>query len=1032
MAEGEEENTELETPVVEVEENITKAQWLAILGLFCSIIYLYFIWPTFFASKNLDLKDPDTYIKSAQELFVAAHGERAFPRDDRVNTLLEVTWNYEAAVRGGVDLELEDRYRWAYASYQAQSIINPNSRYALVSSLDNFIECLKQINNKYPNLKELSGNDYVEAQRELQKLKGLPEKIKFLLASAYLKVKRTEKAIPLLKDLQKLEHDYKLFQRRRDRMGIAMNSKGPIELGASPYRLQKSELEKVNLLLGQAYQRSEQPEEAIQALNAYLESTRQKELADLGVDAGANMESRYEALRSLAEIHFNEFRNSRNDLKKLKANRAPLKDQKDKTDMIEEHLKGAHHRLSQLFIPLYSVYGLEEQELMFLEVAYRLGLNDDVIKVADKFESADPHKRNEMKLWKIMAQLKKDPKTPITANLSAIANDNTEPHIKLASLIILGDYQVDNGKTDLALGSLIPGNEDLIYQSSIGSYFKSTFQFKEEDFDDNIFIGKLKLINAVMQRSHEAKEASDEELAIKLYRYLLEHFTIPQATVLHEIAGLKRIMGQEELLEKGKTETAKDLFKASAEHYLMTENFSKVPYDQKAREESHYQAAESYFEGGFYTKAYENYGKFVDKRPDDLRVSKARHKKGVSALYRKQSDTRFQDARKEFLENISKGLRSVQTNADSPTTVLMSSTDEMVALDKVIHSQKFYSKISTLGSLNKEDDLVETLVSGNTEGIRVLDEMLNSENFKLKVSSLGNLQKNRDGLRKLIMNSGKELMMLNGLLENTEQGSRDIWAYESLLELGKTYNAEHRYKLAGKVYNRIKNDRRFSPRSEIWRKAAYADAKMAYDRVSEMKEPKPWEEAIGELEDILTLYDINEFDRRFSPDDKELYEVFRRSNADLKFFLAKSYLNNKDPENARKQCIDLLTKRDLYNISILPSENESTQLVTEQKTEALLADAYYELNDFNNSMEHYRRAHDRNLGSWERPFYSLSIVDCLIGMKRFEEAKNRLKRTRWEFDKEDVYKDDKVVFKDNQFSRDDWLALVDQRMELIP
>ena len=55
-------------------------------------------------------------------------------------------------------------------------------------------------------------------------------------------------------------------------------------------------------------------------------------------------------------------------------------------------------------------------------------------------------------------------------------------------------------------------------------------------------------------------------------------------------------------------------------------------------------------------------------------------------------------------------------------------------------------------------------------------------------------------------------------------------------------------------------------------------------------------------------------------------------------------------------------------------------------------------------------------------------------MKKYEEAKNHLKRTRWEFEKEKVYSEDKVIFNNDaqKFDRSDWLALVEQRMELIP
>jgi predicted Zn-dependent protease len=1036
-----EEGAEEGTPVIEVQENITKAQWLGILGLFLSIIYLYFLWPIG-ASKEINLKDPEVYIQTGRELFDLAHGERAFPRDDRINTLQDVTWNYEASIRSGSGLSLEDRYRWAYASYHVQIVRHPQSRYAFVSALDNFILTLEQIEAALPHNEEAKGDEYLERKRVLDELPVKCEKVKYMLASAFLRVGRYEKAVPLLKDLQKLEHDYKLYQRRRDRLGLALDAQGPVELGASPYRMQLSELEKVNLLLGQAYEKLEQPNEAIQALEAYLESTRELELAELDVDTGAKMESRYMALKTLASIHFNEYRNLRNELKKLKVSKASFPEIAKVEKAHNDHLKGALEKLSLLFNPAYSVYGLEEEKLKYAEVAYRLNMNDRVLKVAEEFDAADPHRNNEMKLWRIMAQLNKNIKAPVTPELTSIANDNTHPPIKLAALVLLGDNQVENGEVDKALGGLIPAYKDQMGKSDVGSYFRSVIKYKEEDFDENSFIGKINLIDATMQRANQAKKDSDEKLSIKLYRFLLEHFTVPKATILHEIAALKRIIGRELLAEHGLNKDVKLYFKDSAEHYLMTEDFSEVDYDQDARDESYFQAAESYFEGGYYSLAYKNYGKFITERSNDDRVTKARFKKGMSALYRKfenietrkPATSRLHDARQEFEINMTKDIRQNSTNRDLPSTEILNTTSDRVALDKYLNTVEYYNRISNLGTLSDNVNLVEVIAAGNTENIQSLEEMLNDDYFKEKVMSLGNISDNRDELRKLIVAEANDIHAFNKLLSSSDRGPRDMWAYQSTYEFARTYQAEYRYERAEKVYNKIMNDSRFEPRSEVWRKAAYARAKMTYDKVSErVQEPKPWEEAIGKLEDVLTLYDLRDFHLKFSNDDTDLYQEFRRSNAELKYYLAKAYLQNGDADNAKQQCLDLLNQKKYFDISLEKGETQKTQLVTEQKVEALLADAYFDLNDYINSMEHYRRAHDRNLQSWERPFYSLSIVDCLIGLKRYEDAKNRLKRTRWEFENEQVYEEDDVVFQgDEKLSRQDWLALVEQRMELIP
>jgi tetratricopeptide (TPR) repeat protein len=229
------------------------------------------------------------------------------------------------------------------------------------------------------------------------------------------------------------------------------------------------------------------------------------------------------------------------------------------------------------------------------------------------------------------------------------------------------------------------------------------------------------------------------------------------------------------------------------------------------------------------------------------------------------------------------------------------------------------------------------------------------------------------------------------------------------------------------------------------RKAAYAYARLTWDRVSEVSEEAnweramnnskevavaPWREAIVELEDLLMLYDLNTFNSRFSEEDKGLYQTFQRDNAHLKFLLSRSFLKLGDAVAAADHARELLDNDKHYDLSIQKGNTEDTQLATVQKTEALLADALYDQGKFVEAMEHYRRAHDRYLDSAERPFYSLNIVDCLIGLERKAEAIQRLKQIKFEF--EAYFREDEVVFKDRpEFNKEGWLAMVNDRIALL-
>lgn len=1008
------ENAEGE-PVIERPTEVTRLQFASIFLLIALCIYLYFIWP-FTASHKSHLKPPQEYLDLGRKYFSEAHHEKAFPFDLRINTFQDAAWAYTQARTAEGILDIQDLFEWGTAQFTVAKVTHPGSKYAMVEPIELFEEALDLAESK--RVKAMAEGGIETAREVVEELAVHPAKIRYRLGLAYLEAGRVDKAKPLLEYIRGLRLRYDQYQRMRDRRVLGKHLHPPITLNARPYDLQQGELYEVEWLLGRAKHITGDYTGAITSLEDYLESTR----SDSTGGSGFSRETRFNALQLLCEIHMKRIHDLEGDIRFMRGQLDfSSRYEKAKSDL-EHHLKQISSRYKELFSPEYSVFDLDEVSLNRAEVAYKRGNYDGVLAIATGYSSANPHQRNEMKLWETLALLKKNPKTDVIPTLNAIAGDNTRRHLRLAALVILGDTQVSWGDIDDALGVLLPSNKDILYRPSIGAYERAAVQFEESEFDSNRMINKFTLIESIKKRAHKAESDGNEDDAIRLYKFLLKYFTVPVASIKQGVASLYRrkaekIMGDESVPLKERIEESRKWYLNSAEAYLETDDPQKVGFEKDASRHALFKAAESFFAGGFYSRAYETYGRFIDDRKDDERVSQARHKRGVSALYRKinpdlpksrfYEHDRFQDARNEFFANISRDLRPIEDNKTLDHNVLLDNEKESIR--------------SALENASKESEiLTQAEVAAQAQSLR----------RAIGVNPLLAMPSDNQLIfmaRKKLMDFKVEEEVLDDLLSNTNTGSRDLWAYHSLLELGLAYFAEHRYEQAEKVFERIKNDRRFSPSSEPWRKAAYAQAQMTYDRVFQNRGDLDWAKAIRPLEDLLRLYDIRHFDKRFPSTDEKLKATIRRENAKAQLNLATAHLMNDEPQKTYELTKELLSDRERFDILIPKGSNEAQEFCTTQKVQALHGDALFDLGRYSEAMESYRRAHDRNLGSYERALYSLNIVDCLIGMGRKQEAEERLKRTKWEF--EQFFTPDSVVMADDPaFNKDGWKSMIDFRM----
>jgi len=1071
--------------------HVTASQWAAIALLFILGFYVYFIWPTFVASEEVHLKEPQLYLKQARDYFDKAHSDHAFPKTTRIRAFQKVVWNYEAAHRagaiataedhyqneatlideGGLTAEVyfknelalteaaEDHYRNGLAAYELAGFKYNHSKYALVKPIKAFENCYKIIKSKE---KELRKGRTLDDKTEIKPLKGMKlknkmsdlfdvelDKISFLLGMNYLKAGVIDKAIPHFINLQSKKHQYEtahrnpLFQNDRKRQVEKA-------LGFSPYDLQVSELFSVDFHLGEAYYKNGDFSKATKAINGYLESNRKfsnnKKISKTGIYLDA--QARFEALSLLGKIHWLQARETRKQIKQKRAARGQLQIISHLEKKWKAYLSNAKDSLEELFLPEYRVYGgLYDQKIILAEVNYFLGNYGEVKKYAKDYWPKERVKVNRMELWRLMALLKINPYEPVGPFLRAIADENTERELKLGALVVLGNTYNERGKIDVALGKLISGKNESAEAKSKSVYLRAAIQFEESEFDNNPYIEKIHLIDAITKRIMLAREESDEDTAISLYIFLYNKFTVPEAQLLHQIAYLQRQKAREIDVKlndpiisktfkpknkKKLKEEAHDLYKLSGESFLKS---LKSPFDKSVFKDIYFQAGESYFEGGYYTIAYEMYGKFINSQWGDKRISEAQFKKGTSALYRNR-DSRFEDAKMEFFANILKNQRPVESNYELPeneeiksdSTGITISKDRQAILDMEFLASaniKLDEVLTSLGNINnslnnykQRVDKFKERVKNNdlTSALYLYDRIKNDLQRDSRFSG------NKIVLPKDIKKD-LELMKLKKILSGKNKASRDIWAYKSHLELANVYYASHNYDLAIQLYENIRNDSRFTPQSDIWRRAAYENAKVNYDKVSQSEmDLKPWHVAIAKLEDVLFLYNLPDYEAKFSAADKVLLETFKKENAKIKFLLIKSYLANNNLDSAELHAKELLDETDKSEYIL--SKN------LQQTSEALYGDVLFQLKKYELALEYYRRAHDRNLEAFERPFYSLNIVDCLVGMGKKPEAINRLKRTHWEF--KELYKNDNpILHGENKIDSEEWMRLIEERIKVL-
>jgi TolA-binding protein len=848
----------------------------------------------------------------------------------------------------------------------------------------------------------------------------------------YLKAGVIDKSIPHFINLQSKKHQYEVAHRnpmfRNDRKLQVEKA-----LGFSPYDLQVSELFSVDFHLGEAYYKNGDFPKATKAINGYLESNRKfgnnKKISKTGISLDA--QSQFEALSLLGEIYWLQARETRNKIKQKRAARSQLQlisllDKKWKF-----YLSSAKNSLEELFSPKYRVYGgLYNQKLILAEVNYFLGNYDQVQKYAKDYWPKEREKVNRMELWRLMALLKINPYEPVGPFLRAIADENTKRDLKLAALVVLGNTYNERGEIDIALGKLISGKNESAEAKNKSVYLRAAIQFKEDEFDTNPYIEKISLIDAITKRIMLAREESDEDTAISLYVFLYNKFTVPEAQLLHQIAYLQRQKAREimtsleapkasEIKDKEKLKKeAHDLYKLSGESFLKS---LESPYDKSVAKDIYFQAGESFYEGGYYTSSYDMYEKFINSQWGDKRISEAQFKKGISALYRNR-ETRFEDAKMEFFANILKNQRPVESNYELPK-------DEEVEFDL-----KFLTSANTM-----LDQVLMSLGNVNNKDLNNYRRMAAEFQEKYKSNQIASALKLYDRIRNDLQADRRfsgntielpkdfkkdlERMQLKKVLSGKDKASRDIWAYKSHLELANVYYASHEYDIAKQLYENIRNDSRFTPQSDIWRRAAYSNAKVNYDKVAQSQmDPKPWHVAIGRLEDVLFLYNLPDYIAKFSAADKVLLNIFKKENAKIKFLLIKAYLANKNLKSAELHAQQLL------------DESESSEYILDmnlqQTSEALYGDVLYRLKKYKLALEYYRRAHDRNLEAFERPFYSLNIVDCLVGMGKKTEAINRLKRTHWEF-KELYQNDNRILTDKNKISKKEWMKIIEERIKVL-
>ncbi|MBF0243869.1 MAG: tetratricopeptide repeat protein [Planctomycetes bacterium] len=927
-------------PPRRVVTHVTGPQWWA-MGILGILVFIAFVIMPGKVSEKSSLKDAGVYVQFGREKFQSAHQQHSFPKSVRLNTYSEVVWYYETAKRAGGILNRDDFFRWGMSCYHLAVGRYENSPLAFIQPLRLFTEALLIRNDK-----ESETSD---------------EKLEYLLGQAYLKIGNSAKALPYFETLREKKRQLQNHIRRQSQ-GFSSDISW-LKLGASPYLIQQKELYQSDLLLGDAYLQRGQLEEASVVLRDYIEAVRSKGLHGLNVEAPIepDTDTKYKALSMLGTIYWKLSRDDFVALKGVLALSAPKADIEKARTLLDRRLELGRKYLEEIFQPEYQVFDLSKERLKLAEIAYRQRDFTRTVELARGYKNRDRNLQAEMQLWNILALLSVNSKEPVAPVLNTIAADPLERATRLGALVILGDSLVAIDEGDRALGDLVPQKGKKKFGRDYGVYPRAAEDFDEKEFELNPFIDKLTLVNHMMKRALEARQTDDEETAIRLYLFLLKTFSIPKAKTVHEIGDLMRTLARKSLEDGKLGEKARELYRKSALRYLQAQ---EEDYDEEARKNMFFEAAESYFEGHFYFNAYENYQKFIASRPSDARISQAFHRMGISALHRK-NENRFAHAKSAFMQNISPQARRL---------------------------------------------IVEL------EGMGVSDEKLE-------------IQLNKD---------------LTSILRKVNTSSRNIWSYQSYLALGDAYYEQHDYTSAKLVYKGIMTDPRFDPSAEVWRKAAYQLARLSFDESSESrKRVKPWGETIGRLYEVLMRYDIDFLKGVGSAGEKQLFfdenlrDEMRRENADIKYLLALAHLNKGDATTAEQHARQLV--EDARQFSMEKAET--------MKANALLGDTLFKLERFKEALEYFRRAHDKNLESYERPFYSLNMADCLIALegaarqegnsleadRYLREARGQLQRTRWEFEK--LFEDPQGILKSEDgkvaMDRDYWMGFVDEKLSRL-
>lgn len=957
---GEAGNGEEQVAVVPPVTHVTPWQWTAIVLLGLAAVGMYIVWPYFVANDHQVLQPAEHYIEKAEIGFERAHREDSFPRSQRINTFQDVAWNYEAALRAGFEPDCDDEFRRGYVHFRLAIDKYGGAVEGFIQPVRSFKQALHLWN---------VGADVSQ------------EKIRYMLGLSYLYIKNPTEAIKqfdfLRRDKWQLLSYHRSLAHRPDRQA----DPPPLDLSTDPYHMRMRDLMGVDLLLGESYYSEGRLSEAAATLVDYLESTRtpavERTLGEHTVEP--DNEARFQALDLLGKIYWELARESYVALKRARAGRAGEETLEKQLVGWRELLTKGRQYLLELQTPDYQIYDTANARLRLAEIHYRLGERDQVLKLAQGYQHPGRTERESMNLWSLMAMLDSDPNLPVGPALAAVANagDTVQDGVRLAALVLLGQTQSRRGEVDLPLGELIePMPRHSGSPREVGAYVQATSEFDETLFDRNPFIDKKTLIDHVLARALAAREASDESTAIRLYKYLLKYFSIPQAQTLHQIGFLKRVYARELVAKAGLDDAAREAFRDSAIFYLKA---LEVSFDGEPFANAHFEAAESYFEGHHFSRAYEHYGLFLDTRLDDTRESKARHKRGLSALHRDR-ETRFDDAVREFTANISRGVRPIDDNIPLPRNLLdqgIESTTEAsdILRDKtVLRPQDWY----------RDEDKVDSV------------------------------------------------------LRDVNIASRDLWAYQSFLELGNAFYAQHLYPQAERIYNAIMNDRRFSPDAEIWRKAAYQRGLLSYDRAyEEAVDPEikvaSWPAAIGRMEELLLRYDVRLLNSRHTDEsdgqtvkdvkEKVFLKEIRTANARVKHLLASAYLKHQKPDLSVMHAGELLDP--------VESDRYTLDETERRKTHALLGDGLFRLQKYAEAYEQYRIAHDHYLDSFERPFYSLNMADCLVRMGQTPRALIKLKQTRWEF--EELFDDSRPVLELEKEKLDKayWIAYVSNKIRRL-